>query len=200
MNSRMVRMKVFWLVILFSSFGFSKEAYIFDVRKSLPLKPKEPVYHDYYINAGTESGLQKGMIVSVTRRVPVHDTYTQETQDDLIVTVAKIKLLFVQKKMSVGRKVQLADFKDTPVVEFQGLMVGDRIDIKSAAMADDTGTAQGAPTSQPASANSAPVEETAGAALAGAVNPKVEPILLKAGSLDEEDTRSKNGKMPVLTH
>lgn len=110
---------------------------IFEVRKNLALKEDEPVYHDYYINAGSEQGLQSGMIVSVFRRVPVQNQFMTASVDDLVITVGTVKLLYVQKNISVARRHNIYTAEKSPVLEFQNILQGDRVDVTSARIEED---------------------------------------------------------------
>ena len=79
------------------------ELTVFDVRKPIALSDKEIIQKDYYINAGSEAGLQKGMIITVIRKVPLYDTYQSRSAGDLTVPVAKVRIIQVQQGNSVAR-------------------------------------------------------------------------------------------------
>lgn len=108
--------------------------YIFDVRRSLPLEPDEPVYHDFYINAGPEAGLKKGQFVSVIRQVPVHDPIQNKQQATLTVSIGKLQIIHVERGITVARLHSELGDDERPTVEFEAVMVGDRIDLGSLTM------------------------------------------------------------------
>ncbi len=102
---------------------------IFDVRRSLPLEPDEEVTKDFYINAGPESGLKKGVYVSVVRALPIHNPIQNKQQAELNVPVGKLKIIDVQRGITVARlETELSD-DERPTLEFEGVMVGDHIDL-----------------------------------------------------------------------
>lgn len=104
---------------------------IFDVRRSLPLEPDEEVTKDFYINAGPEAGFKKGVYISVVRAVPVHDPIKNMQQATLNIPVGKLKVIDVQRGITVARlETELTD-EERPTLEFEGIMVGDRIDLGS---------------------------------------------------------------------
>ena len=107
---------------------------IFDVRKTLPLDPSEPVFHDYYLNAGPEAGLKKGMFVSVVRRTPIHDPVQNKAQGTLSVEVAKLQIIHTERNISVGRMVTSFGSADRPVMDFEGIMIGDILDLTTISM------------------------------------------------------------------
>ena len=104
---------------------------IFDVRRSLPLDPDEEVTHDFYINAGPEAGLKKGVFISVVRPVPVHDPIQNKQQATLNIPIGKLQIIHVEKNISVGRLQNELSDDERPTVEFEAIMIGDRVDLAS---------------------------------------------------------------------
>ncbi len=107
---------------------------IFDVRRSLPLEPNEPVFHDFYINAGPEAGFRKGMYVTVVRLVPVHDPVQNKQQATLSINVAKLQVIHVERNITVARLQSEFTDEERPTLEFESVMIGDRIDPASMTM------------------------------------------------------------------
>jgi hypothetical protein len=107
---------------------------IFDVRISLPLEPEDEAYHDFYINAGPEAGFKKGMFVTVVRLVPVHDPIQNKQQATLTVDVARLQVIHVERNITVARlDLEFTD-EDRPTLEYESVMIGDRIDPASFTM------------------------------------------------------------------
>lgn len=113
----------------FCETAYSREVSIFSVNKNLQMTPKDPIYHDYYISGGSEQGFRTGMQVTVIRRVPVHDLSRNRALGDLRLPIAKLKLIFVQKGMAVGRLLTLQTAKNSPIIDFDGVMIGDAISL-----------------------------------------------------------------------
>jgi hypothetical protein len=105
---------------------------VFDVRKTLPLNDTDPVYRDYYVNIGTETGVHAGSILAVYRRLPVIDVYRNKAQGDLVIPVGHLKVIHSQKTMSVCRIASIASEKQIPVVSYETVMMGDRVEIAGA--------------------------------------------------------------------
>lgn len=110
---------------------------IFDVRRSLPLDPEEEVTHDFYINAGPEAGLKKGVYISVVRSVPVHDPIQNKQQATLNIPIGKLHIIHVEKNIAVGRLQNELTDDERPTVEFEAVMIGDHVDL--ATMSSDAG-------------------------------------------------------------
>lgn len=124
-------------ILIVGMIAFAERAYaqnasgpvIFDVRRSLPLEPDEEVTKDFYINAGPESGLKKGVYVSVVRALPIHNPIQNKQQAELNVPVGKLKVIDVQRGITVARLASEMTDDERPTLEFEGIMVGDHIDL-----------------------------------------------------------------------
>jgi len=116
----------------------AKDISVFAAHKTLSLGPKDPAIRDYYISGGADDGFRRGMTVTVVRRLPIHDLSRNRSLGDMPVPVAKMKLIFVQRNMSVGRLTALVSSKSVPTVDYESVMVGDVITLTDGL--DSTGT------------------------------------------------------------
>ena len=125
------------ILVLSGTSAFAQSAngpVIFDVRRSLPLEPDEPVTKDFYINVGPESGLKKGVYINVVRAVPVHDPIKNQQQATLNIPVGKVQVIDVQRGITVARLQSELGDDERPTLEFEGVMIGDHVDLGSATM------------------------------------------------------------------
>lgn len=113
------------------------EAVIVEVKKSISLSKKDPVYRHFFINGGTNLGLAKGNLVNVIRRVPVHDPLLNKSIGDLTIKVGELEIIHSEAGISVGRVSFQESPEDRPLLEFEAIMVGDRIDLKTLKTAGD---------------------------------------------------------------
>jgi hypothetical protein len=128
---------------------------IFDVRKNLPMSDKETVYRDFYINGGSESGMTVGMVITVQRRMPLYDSYQNRSAGDLQLKVARIKIIHVQKGLSVARLHSELARDTAPLLEDNFIMIGDQLDLASAT-SDKKADASETPPAPVAKTNSQP--------------------------------------------
>ncbi len=103
---------------------------IFDVRKSLPMEPTEPSFHDFYINAGVEAGFKKGQYLPVHRSLPIHDPVQNKQQGILTIPVGKILVIHVERNITVARLASELGDDERPTLEYEAVMIGDKIDMK----------------------------------------------------------------------
>ncbi|MCB0355753.1 MAG: hypothetical protein KDD40_02040 [Bdellovibrionales bacterium] len=111
--------------------GFAKEVAIFDSRKPVTLSKNDKSYIDFYINAGSEVGLKKGVIVTVRRSTSLYDAYQNQSPGDLKVEVGQIRIIHVQKGLSVGRIYKVFSREERPILDYDSIMVGDRLDLST---------------------------------------------------------------------
>lgn len=127
-----IRLIIVAILLFFGFRTFAKDVYIFDAKRQLSLNPGEIKPKDFYINAGTESGLKPNVIVTVSRRQSLYDPYQNKAAGDILVPVAEIRILYSQDGLSVARLEKMFDRGFLPALEFDGIMVGDRLDLSSA--------------------------------------------------------------------
>jgi hypothetical protein len=114
---------------------FAKEATIFDERRPLAMENDQVLPKDYFINAGSNDGLKPGVILTIYRHQTLYDVYQNKSPGDLIVAVGELKIIHAQGDISVARLESLHKHDDYPNVEFDAIMVGDKVDLGSARMA-----------------------------------------------------------------
>lgn len=130
---------VFTLVIILSTdvstaWAQSSQVAVFDVKKNLKLTSNEKTFRDYYINAGEEDGLRAGMIVTVERRQSTYDHHQNMSPGELRVAVGKLKIIHVQKGLSVGRLHSRFSAENRPMLDYNYIMIGDQLNLNSAYM------------------------------------------------------------------
>ena len=112
---------------IISSVAQAKEATVFDVRRPIAMDNSEVPPKDYYINAGTKDGLKKGMIILVNRRMNLYDQYQNKSPGDLVVPIGQLKIIHIQDDVAVARLEEIKSREALPTVEFDAVMVGDRV-------------------------------------------------------------------------
>lgn len=131
-------------IFLFSNWAFAQnpEMMVIDVRKNIPLADTDPVYKDFYINAGLENGLKKHQVITVVRKFSIRDSTGAQTYGELVVPVGRLKLISVQNRVAVAREFNLISREDEPMLEQIGLMVGDRLDLTDSFIDNKKGSAK----------------------------------------------------------
>lgn len=136
MLSRLVRLSFLAVVGVLVSISSANAAEpsapvysVFDLKQTVPLNNKQKVFRDYYVNLGSDQGAKAGSILAVYRRQGVVDYYRNTLHEDLLVPVAHMKIIQAGKTMSVARLASITPSKQIPVVEFNSVMMGDRVEL-----------------------------------------------------------------------
>lgn len=101
---------------------------VIDVKSNIALSDSDPVYKDFYLNAGDSSTLRKNMVITVKRKLNVKDSSTKSI-GDIEAVVGQLKVIHIGAKVSVAREHKLTPRDEEPVLEQIGIMAGDRIDL-----------------------------------------------------------------------
>lgn len=127
----MLRLIIVGILIFFVSRAFGKDIYVFEAKRPLSLYNGQTLPKDYFINAGSESGLQKDVVVTVTRRQSLYDPYQNKSAGDIMVPVAELRIIYAQDGMSVARMEKMMERTYLPTLDIEAVMVGDRLDLGS---------------------------------------------------------------------
>ena len=128
MMKRIKPLLLFMLLILPLT-AFAQEPTIFDIRKPLAMSNGQKVHKDFFINAGTESGIKPGVVITVTRRRSLYDAYQNKSPGDIMIPIGKLKIIHSQKGLSVGRLYSHFSRDQLPTLDYPAMMVGDRLDM-----------------------------------------------------------------------
>ncbi len=109
--------------------GATEEAVVIEVRKKIKLHDLERTYADYFIRGGSKLGLSEGVLVSVVRRVPVHDPFDNASVGDFHVKVADVEIIHVDDQKAIGRLVEIDRRAARPMLAYDAIMIGDRLDL-----------------------------------------------------------------------
>lgn len=119
------------LLIFLVQVAMANDISIIDVRRNIPLSDDEPSYQDFYINAGTEDGLKKNLVVNVFRPTNIRDTSGAQSFGEIQIPVAQVRILAAYPKISVAREYKILPREENPMLEQPAIMNGDRIDLKN---------------------------------------------------------------------
>lgn len=122
---------LFFSVIEVQVQAAESEAVIIEVRKNISLSKNDKVYKNFYINGGENFGLKKGNIVDVLRRVPFHDPLKNISVGDIRIKVGELEIIHSERNLSVAKLISQESSENRPVLDYEAVMVGDRLDLVS---------------------------------------------------------------------
>ena len=125
----MLHSMAFLFVLLGTRQLFALDMSVVEVKRNITLSDDDPVYKDFYINAGDGSPLRKNMVVNVKRKVSIKD-FGSKTIGDFEAAVGQLKIIHVGNKVSVAREFKLTPRDEEPMLEQTGIMIGDKVDLE----------------------------------------------------------------------
>lgn len=147
------------LFFVFIAKAKAKDIYVFEARRPLSLMNRQQLPKDFFINAGTESGLQKDVVVTVQRRQSLYDPYQNKAAGDIMVPVAELRIIYSQDGLSVARIEKMLDRTFLPTLDIDAILVGDRLDLGSAKKrSSKSAQVEPAPKSEPVYGPQAPAK------------------------------------------
>lgn len=197
------------LLLLFAweVFAADDSIRIIEVRRNIPLADTDPVYRDYYINAGLDAGLKPNQVVVAVRKVNAKDAAGTLSFGELLIPVGQLKIIFAQSRIAVAREYKLLGREDLPMLEQIGVLIGDQIDLKGSFIDNRRSSAK--TSAQKEKATDAPAEpapavagteakpvETAKPATAPAVEPKPAPDAASAEKAKPAEPTRENASVP----
>jgi hypothetical protein len=103
-------------------------AIVYSVFKGIDLgDPNEVLQKDYFVNLGTNQGIQIGTVLEVARKSPSYDLTTEKLYKDLIFPFAKLRVIHAEKDAAIARLEKLYPPEKTPVVVPRSVIVGDLV-------------------------------------------------------------------------
>jgi len=146
---------------------------IIEVRRNIPLADTDPVYKDFYINAGSEAGLRPNLVVTAVRKVNIKDNTGTQTFGELMVPVAQLKIIFVQSQIAVAREHKPLSRDTHPMLEQTGIMSGDLIELKGSFVDNSKPSDRTADLKETATETAPSPEEPATTPIAAGLSPAV---------------------------
>lgn len=118
---------LFMLALVFTaSMAIAKDYVIYSIAQDFPMGNKDEVLKkNYYIDMGKNQGVSKGSTLDVYRVVSVLDPYENKKRFNHKIKVGEIKILHVEESSSIGVLAKADKEEEVPVLDVNGLMIGD---------------------------------------------------------------------------
>ena len=113
-------------IIAFPSDGNAAEHMVYSVYRGVDLgNPGEVPLKDFYVNMGSTHGVHQGMVLEVSRKISTYDLLTEKLYKDMVVPIARIKVIHVENNAAVARLEKMLPAEKFPVSGPRAVMVGD---------------------------------------------------------------------------
>lgn len=129
----MKRLKTF-LALFFTIFAvslWSKDYVIYSVVQDIPMGDEnELIKKNFYVNMGSDQGLEKGTVLNVFRTISRVDPYETKKRYIYKVKVGEVEVLHAENENSITQLVSFNDGEKDPLFEIEGFMIGDLVSVK----------------------------------------------------------------------
>lgn len=129
----MKRLKTFLALFLtiFAVSLWSKDYVIYSVVQDIPMGDEnELIKKNFYVNMGSDQGLEKGTVLNVFRTISRVDPYETKKRYIYKVKVGEVEVLHTENENSITQLVSFNDGEKDPLFEIEGFMIGDLVSVK----------------------------------------------------------------------
>ena len=124
---------LFMIIALFTlslSQATARDHLIYSVAEDLPMGfDNEVLRKNYYINMGSQQGLQKGTVLDVFRIISKSNPYNNKKRVNYSVKVGELEVLHTEDSSAITIMKNIADGKKDPVFDIRAFMIGDKVSV-----------------------------------------------------------------------
>jgi hypothetical protein len=114
-----------WLV---APAATASEAVVYGVYRGVDLgNPGETPAKDFYVNLGSQQGLQTGSILEVSRKLATYDLMSEKLYKDVVFPIATLKVIHAEPGVAIARLDKMIAPDKSPSFSPRAVMVGDLV-------------------------------------------------------------------------
>lgn len=114
-----------------ASMAFARDFIIFSIVQDLPMGyANEVVNKNFYVNIGSEQGLDSGTTLDVYRTISRLDPYETKQRYNYKVKIGELEVLHTEKDTAIATLKDTYVGKDLKVYDIGGFMIGDKVNVK----------------------------------------------------------------------
>lgn len=117
--------------IFTASMGFARDYIIYSIAQDIPMGVEnEVVKKNYYMNIGSNQGVQEGSILDVFRLISRLDPYESKKRYNYRVKIGEIEVLHSEDNAAIGHLKGIRSDQRAPFFEVGQFMIGDHVNVK----------------------------------------------------------------------
>ena len=119
------------LFVFTATMSLARDYVVFSIAQDLPMDNEETkIKKNYYINMGSQQGIQKGSLLDVYRVISRLDPYENKKRYNFKVKIGEIKVLHTEENSSIATLNRINISDEDPLFEVENIMIGDHVDVK----------------------------------------------------------------------
>lgn len=114
-----------------ASMGFARDFIIFSIVQDLPMGyQNETINKNFYVNIGSEQGVDSGTTLDVYRTISRLDPYETKQRYQYKVKIGELEVLHTEKDTAIAALKDINIGKDAKVYDIGSFMIGDKVNVK----------------------------------------------------------------------
>ena len=114
-----------------ASMAIAKDYIIYSIGHELPMGSADQVIRkNFYVNMGSNQGLENGTILDIFRQESVLDPYASKSRYSYKVKIGELRVIHSDTDASIATLNTFDNSADRPLIEVNAPMVGDEINVK----------------------------------------------------------------------
>ncbi len=114
-----------------ASMAIAKDYIIYSIGHQLPMgMADEQLRKNFYVNMGSNQGVQAGSVLDIYRQVSQLDPYTTKKRYNYRFKIGELKVIHTEQDVAIGTLQSFKDGPEMPIVDIQAPMIGDQINVK----------------------------------------------------------------------
>lgn len=130
---RLSCMKTFFtLILLVSSLSvMARDHLIFSVAEDIPMGWKDEILRrNYYVDMGSNHGIQKGSTLTVFRTISKRNPYDNKKRVSYRIPIGTLEVIHAEDNSAIGNIKKLYNTVKDPLFEINNFMIGDNVEVK----------------------------------------------------------------------
>jgi hypothetical protein len=114
-----------WIIVPSAT---ASDAVVYGVYRGVDLgNPGESPARDFYVNLGSQQGVQTGSILEVSRKLATYDLLSEKLYKDVVFPIATLKVIHAEPGVAIARLDKMIAPEKSPSFSPRAVMVGDLV-------------------------------------------------------------------------
>lgn len=121
----------FILLFLLCFSAYARDHLIFSIVHDIPMGYKDEVLKkNYYVNIGSNQGVEKGSVLSVFRTISMQNPYDNQNRVNYRVKIGELNVLHSEDEAAITELKDVRLNKSDVLFEVRDFMIGDYVSVK----------------------------------------------------------------------
>lgn len=109
----------------------ARDSLIFSISHEIPMGyPGEKPKKNYYVNIGSNQGVEEGSILAVFRNLSRENPYNNKNRVNYRVKIGELNVIHSEGDSAITELKSIKDGEHDPYFEVEGFMIGDYVSVK----------------------------------------------------------------------